>query len=122
MDEFTSRRAVARRLMPTLLAALLGGCNKADRRPPGLRLLMAKRAQMRAGMTVAEVDALMEGHPRRESRYPHEFADDRRLPRPSTLTVDYGDHVGANEGDYALMAYFDGDGKLMDTSINEIFN
>jgi hypothetical protein len=86
---------------------------------PGLSRLKAKQAQMKVGMTVAEVDALMAGHPRRESRTPYEYAGGRILPQPSTLAVTYDDKPGAMERDYGLTAYFDKDGRLMDSWIGE---
>ena len=41
------------------------------------------------------------------------------LARPSNLQVSYDDKPGAIEGDYVLHAYFDKDGKLIDTEIQE---
>jgi hypothetical protein len=106
-------------MTPILIAVLLGGCSKPDNRPPGLRLLMEKRKKLHVGMTIAEVDAVMAGHPRREDRAAYPGVNGRDFPQPSALAIDYGDKPGSTEGDYGLMAYFDKDGRLLDTSIGE---
>lgn len=70
-------------------------------------------------MTVDEVDVIMVGHPRSKSTTPYNYANNRNLPLPSVLAISYSDRVGATEGDYELTAYFDKDGKMMDSDIGE---
>ena len=121
-DRTGNRRVFLGRLVMVLLPVLAGGCADRDRRPPGLRLLQEKRAKMIAGMTVNQVQSVMTGHPWRDDTTRYTYADDRVLPRPCALARDYGDHVGAGEGSYGLTAFFDEDGKLMDTSIGKYSN
>lgn len=116
------RRVALGRLAAIVSTVLAWGCADSDRRKPGLRFLQEKRARLRAGMTIAEVDAVMVGLPRHQDRAAYDSAEGRALPRTSALAVHYGDHVGAGEGDYSLTAFFDGDGKLMDTSIGELLD
>lgn len=89
---------------------------------PGLNRLNAKLAQLKVGMTIAEVDTLMAGYLRRERRAELDYSGERRLPQPSPLTVKYYEKPVAPEGDFSLTAYFDEDGRLMDSSIGEVLN
>ena len=117
----TSRRVFLGSLEAVLLAVLAGGCAERDRHR-GQRLLLEKRKEMRTGMSVDEVDILMRDHPRHASQGEYDSVEGRELPRLSTFIVTYGDHVGAGEGSYGLTAFFDKDGKLLDTSIGEYSN
>ena len=73
---------------------------------------------MKLGMTIAQVDALLAGHPRKEDRTRYESAG----ARPITLAIMYDDKPGAMEGDYFLTVYFDEDGRLTGSEINEYLN
>ncbi len=62
-------------------------------------------------MKLAEVDALMAGHPRKEE------PSDPRI-RPGMLLVSYDEKPGAiKEGDHVLDVYFDKDGRLVSKGI-----
>src|SRR5690349_7325790 len=110
-------------LVAMALAALPVGCGG----PTGRELLQAKAKQLRPDMTVAEVDAVMRGHPRKEHRsgcsegMPSGFGD-ALTKRPGVLLIGYDDRPGADEGDYVLQAYFDKDGKLVAIRIVEYWN
>jgi hypothetical protein len=127
-DASIDRRSFLWCLQPFLAMVMLGGCGKTDSRPPGLRLLKEKRERLRPDMTVAEVDAVMAGHPRKERRDERDQGDlmlgdgGSRLTRPSVMVVTYDDQSGAGEGDYCLEAFFDKDGRLVGVGFNEYWN
>ncbi len=104
-----------------LVVAALSLLSEPDKRSVERRLLIEKHDKMRLDMTVAEVDGLMEGHPREEHRGGTEILKlgGRRLPRPCLFYVTYDGKPGATEGDYYLMAFFEKEGRLVEKGLDD---
>jgi hypothetical protein len=120
VSEIVGRRRFVCCLAVATFLPVLDGCGEPDKRPAGLRLLIAKRAKLRPGMTVAEVDAVMVGLPRKKRLGEWDLPPAAgKSARTVAFLIEYDEKRGANEGDFCLSAWFDEDGKLIWMAIEE---